>query len=79
MDFLRGPIYKHDGDGTDWTDGPIVYISIKEVMRMTSLSKSTIYRLVKNGNFPAPVKLSPGRIGFNKQDVLKWMRDRYKP
>jgi len=78
MDFLRGPTFKGGGGG-DGTDSTIIYISMREVIRMTSLSRSTIYRLIKKNEFPKPVRLSSGRIGFNKQDVLKWLRDRYKP
>ena len=75
MDFLRGPTYTKGGNGGDAT---IVYISIKEVVRMTSLSRSTIYRLIKKGDFPKPRQLSSGRVGFILQEVIQWMRERGK-
>ena len=34
-------------------------LRINEVCRKTELSKSTIYRLIKNGKFPKPKKIGP--------------------
>jgi len=40
-----------------------------EVQRETGLSRSTIYQRVKNGTFPAPLKIGPGSIGWRVADI----------
>ena len=51
-------------------------LSIKQVAAMISLSAVTIWRMRRHGDFPAPIRLSPGRIGFLEADVTKWLEAR---
>ena len=44
-----------------------------EVVRLTGLSRATIYRLEQNGSFPARIKLSQNAVGWNSDDVEAWM------
>lgn len=45
---------------------------MREVLEMTRLSKSTIYKLIADGTFPAPVKV--GRSSMWKYSaVLSWI------
>jgi len=44
-------------------------LPIKTVSSLTSLSKSTIYRLAKEGEFPRPVRISRMRVGWRKADI----------
>jgi prophage regulatory protein len=46
------------------------------VEALSSLSRTTIWRLVKRGDFPAPVRLSPGRIGWRRSSLATWMEGR---
>lgn len=55
---------------------PLTMLSIKAVCLRTGLSRSTVLRLVAAGIFPAPVRLSPGRIGFFDDEVEAWQRAR---
>jgi predicted DNA-binding transcriptional regulator AlpA len=43
---------------------------------MLGLSLSTMLRLRRQGQFPAPLKLSPGRVGFLRVDIESWLRSR---
>lgn len=43
------------------------------VMERTSLSRTTLWRLVKKGEFPPSVKLSPGRVGWSARAVSDWI------
>ena len=36
-------------------------------------SASTLWRKVRNGDFPAPVKLSQGITAWNQKDVTDWL------
>ena len=47
-------------------------LTVRDACRETTLSRSTIWRMVKAGTFPAPVRLSPGRVGFRVEDVEAW-------
>ena len=44
-------------------------IDIKDVISITSLSRSSIYALMKKGEFPNQVKLSSRRVGWVKSEV----------
>ena len=51
-------------------------VSPKTVMAKTSLSRTTIWRLARKGDFPPYVKLSPNRIGWSLQAVDAWLSAR---
>ncbi len=45
----------------------------REVVARTGLSRTTIWRLVRAGDFPRPVRISPGRTGFLEDEVSDWI------
>ena len=47
-------------------------LSIDEVVSDTGLSRSTIYRLIGDGTFPKPKKISVRRVAWKKGDVANW-------
>lgn len=51
-------------------------LRIGEVLRLTSLSLSTLKRYVADGAFPKPVKLSPRRNGWKAGAVKAWLAER---
>jgi prophage regulatory protein len=51
-------------------------IRYPEVCRLTGLTKSTIARLIEAGKFPPLVPLTQGTVGFEKVEVLIWIRRR---
>lgn len=53
-------------------------ISFPEVHEITSLSRTTIWRMENVGTFPARFLLSPGRVGWPKSKVLEWVAAREK-
>ena len=40
------------------------------------LSRSTVWRLEKQGQFPKRVQLSPNCVGWRKSEVLDWLASR---
>ena len=42
------------------------FLNIKEVSKILGISVSTINRLIKKGNFPKKIKISPRKIVFMK-------------
>lgn len=54
-------------------------LSPKAVAAMTSLSRTTIWRLSrKRGEFPAPIQLSENRIGWSASSVSNWLAERVR-
>ena len=49
------------------------FLTIKEVSEMLGISVSTINRLIKRGDFPLKVKISPRRMVFMKSQIRKWI------
>ncbi len=47
-----------------------------DVTRATGLGRSTIYRLVRLGRFPAPIKVSERASAWVEHDVQAWIRER---
>ena len=47
-----------------------------QVLKMTGLSKSTLYRRIKTGAFPEPFRLGgpdSAAVGWKETDVMKWL------
>lgn len=51
-------------------------IGLREVVSLTRLSETTIWRLEKKGDFPARKRLSPGRVGWITEEVQTWLLTR---
>jgi prophage regulatory protein len=51
------------------------FLRLPSVLRRTGLGRSTIYRLVADEKFPAPVKLSGRAIGWRQSDLERWSKE----
>ena len=51
-------------------------LRLPEVMHLTGLGRSTIYRLLAAGHLPAPVQLSVRAVGWRRTDVDHWTAER---
>jgi predicted DNA-binding transcriptional regulator AlpA len=52
------------------------FLSWKKVRELTGLSRTTAWRLQKAGDFPVPVVISPGRVGWRESEVGAWQASR---
>jgi prophage regulatory protein len=52
------------------------YLTLAEVQKIHPVSRGTRWRMVRNGTFPAPVRLSPGRVGWRESDIVRWCEQR---
>jgi prophage regulatory protein len=50
-------------------------IKLSEVLRICALSRSMIYKEMRNKRFPAKVKLSKRSVAWSENEVLKWVAD----
>lgn len=48
-------------------------LRLPEVLQMTGLSRSQIYRMVADGRFPRPIRLSEQAVGWREEDIQAWM------
>ncbi|WP_369973867.1 helix-turn-helix transcriptional regulator [Pelomonas sp. KK5] len=46
------------------------------VLRMTSLGRSTIYRLISEGKFPRPVRIGDRAVAWRQTDLDSWSETR---
>ncbi len=53
-------------------------LKLKDVINQTTLSSSTIYRLVQAGEFPKPIKLAAHASGWLESDIEDWIESRQK-
>ncbi len=50
----------------------------QEVVQRVRLSKPTIYRLRRAGEFPAPIVVGRKRIAFRESEIEMWLATRAK-
>ncbi len=48
------------------------------VARETGLSKSTRWRLEREGQFPQKVQLGPRAVGWLAEEIIQWCKERCK-
>jgi prophage regulatory protein len=51
-------------------------IKLKDVIELTGLSRSTIWRLERQGNFPQRVHLGERSMGWLEEEVDAWLNSR---
>jgi prophage regulatory protein len=52
------------------------YLRISEVCEVTGVSRTTIWRWTRSGDFPAKRKLGPNSIGWCERAVGEWLANR---
>ncbi|MCK8104740.1 helix-turn-helix transcriptional regulator [Pseudoalteromonas sp. 2CM36K] len=48
-------------------------IKLKEVLHITGLSRSTVYRLMSAGGFPMKVELGGNSVAWVESEVEEWI------
>lgn len=51
---------------------------LPDVKEVTRLSRSTIYRLIKSGDFPAPRPVGKRAVAWDPAVIEKWIQERMK-
>ena len=56
-------------------------VRLNTVLARTGLSRSTIYRKIAEGTFPAQLKISINGAGWRESDIDRWVADpvRWRP
>ena len=48
----------------------------RQVEKITGMSRSSIYRLMQDGEFPRPVGIGPAAVRWKASDITAWMESR---
>lgn len=59
---------------------PETYIRQRQLLRdkIVPFSAPTLWRRVKDGSFPQPLKLSPGVTAWRLRDIIDWQQAQAK-
>lgn len=55
---------------------PVRLLRFPEVRRRTGLSRSTIWRLERRGEFPMHCRISSGAVGWVDSEIAAWLEQR---
>lgn len=58
------------------TDNAVRIMRIAEVVKKSGYSRSSIYALMAEGDFPKNVKLGKRAVGWSSVEVQQWINDK---
>lgn len=64
---------RNDDSGTR---DDLSFLRLPEVKAMTGLSKTSLYAMIRNKSFPAPVRLGPRAVAWLRSEVRRWAVER---
>jgi prophage regulatory protein len=53
-------------------------LSPRVVEARLGIDATTIWRMRRRNEFPQPIRLSPGRVGYRRADIEAWIASRGK-
>jgi prophage regulatory protein len=54
----------------------VQFLRLPEVKAITGLGKTSIYELIRDKSFPAPVRLGPRAVAWVRSEVRQWALER---
>ena len=54
------------------------FIRLGEVIQITSLSKTSIYRLISEGTFPKQIQIGKRAVVWVRSDINAWINQKLK-
>lgn len=77
---IKGPAPANNASATTESGTPsttrLAIFDEAKVHELTSLSRTTRWRMERRGEFPKRVRLSAGRVGWRQADIEAWIRSR---
>jgi prophage regulatory protein len=64
---------RNDDSGTR---DDLSFLRLPEVKATTGLSKTSLYAMIRNKSFPAPVRLGPRAVAWLRSEVRQWAVER---
>jgi prophage regulatory protein len=53
-----------------------IFLRINDVTKLTSLSRSSIYRMIGEGDFPIQIPFGNRQVRWSRQEVLNWCEEK---
>lgn len=66
----------HNGTADDLDD--VIFLRLPEVKAVTGLSKTSLYALIREKSFPAPVRLGRRAVAWVRSEVKQWAAERVR-
>ena len=63
-------------DGSPDTLDDVSFWRLPEVKAVTGLSKTSLYALIREKSFPAPVRLGPRAVAWVRSEIRQWAAER---
>ena len=70
--------FEADLHRTSDTPDDICFLRLPDVKAVTGLSKTSIYDLIREKSFPAPVRLGPRAVAWVKSEIKQWAAERVR-
>lgn len=51
-------------------------MKLRQVMKMTCLARSTVYKYCADNNFPKPIKLGERNVAWLESEVREWIEQK---
>ena len=51
-------------------------LRLSEVLKIVSVSRNTVYRMMEEGHFPRPVRISTKAVRWNLSEIEEWLKAR---
>ncbi|WP_082684594.1 AlpA family phage regulatory protein [Aureimonas ureilytica] len=58
----------------DWAS-KVTFIRLRDIIEIVPISRATVYRLAKNGQFPKPIRLGSSSL-WVEAEVQAWLSER---
>ena len=52
------------------------YLRRDRVEQLTGLSRSSIYCMMQNGEFPKPIRIGRRAVAWSEASIIEWQRNR---
>ena len=56
----------------------IALLTRQQVEKIVGIKRSTIYKLMRQGSFPEPIRIGPGSVRWHKSELEDWINTQPK-
>jgi len=76
LEYLLDNVVERTTSQSSPDDMPERIIRAQELQELTGLSRTTIWRMERKGEFPSRVPLSGSSVGWRHSEIMEWMKQR---